>query len=86
MLSFIMATTEHAKIPKTISSRCQDFDFRHLEDEKIIERLQLIANEEEVSADADALALITRQSEGCLRDAEKPIRTPHRFHWKGFGD
>ena len=67
---FIMATTEHAKIPKTISSRCQDFDFRHLEDEKIIERLQLIIKEEEVSADLDVLTLITRQSEGCLRDAE----------------
>ncbi len=67
---FIMATTEHAKIPKTISSRCQDFDFRHLEDQKIIERLQLIVREEEVSADADVLSLITRQSEGCLRDAE----------------
>ena len=67
---FIMATTEHAKIPKTISSRCQDFDFRHLEDQKIIERLQLIAKEETISADLDALTLITRQSEGCLRDAE----------------
>ena len=67
---FIMATTEHAKIPKTISSRCQDFDFRHLEDEKIITRLQLIAKEEEISADLDVLTLITRQSEGCLRDAE----------------
>ena len=67
---FIMATTEHAKIPKTISSRCQDFDFRHLEDEKIITRLQLIAKEEEVSADLEVLTLITRQSEGCLRDAE----------------
>ena len=67
---FIMATTEHAKIPKTISSRCQDFDFRHLEDEKIIERLQLIIEEEEISADLDVLTLITRQSEGCLRDAE----------------
>ena len=67
---FIMATTEHAKIPKTISSRCQDFDFRHLEDEKIIARLQLIAKEEEISADLDVLTLITRQSEGCLRDAE----------------
>ena len=58
------------KFRKTISSRCQDFDFRHLEDEKIVERLQLIANDEEVSADSDVLALITRQSEGCLRDAE----------------
>lgn len=67
---FIMATTEHAKIPKTISSRCQDFDFRHLEHEKIIERLQLISETEEVSADNDVLTLITRQSEGCLRDAE----------------
>ena len=67
---FIMATTEHAKIPKTISSRCQDFDFRYLEDEKIIERLQLIAQEEGISADLDVLSLITRQSEGCLRDAE----------------
>ena len=67
---FIMATTEHAKIPKTISSRCQDFDFRYLEDEKIIERLQLIAQEEGISADLDVFTLITRQSEGCLRDAE----------------
>ena len=67
---FIMATTEHAKIPKTISSRCQDFDFRHLENEKIIERLQLIAETEEISADLDVLTLITGQSEGCLRDAE----------------
>ena len=67
---FIMATTEHAKIPKTISSRCQDFDFRYLEDERIVERLQLIAEEEGISADPDVLTLITRQSEGCLRDAE----------------
>ena len=67
---FIMATTEHAKIPKTISSRCQDFDFRYLEDEKIIERLQLIARKEGISADLNVLTLITRQSEGCLRDAE----------------
>ncbi len=67
---FIMATTEHAKIPRTISSRCQDFDFRHLEDEKIIGRLQLIAKAEDISADLDVLTLITRQSEGCLRDAE----------------
>ena len=67
---FIMATTEHAKIPKTISSRCQDFDFRHLENEKVIERLQLIAETEEISTDPDVLTLITRQSEGCLRDAE----------------
>lgn len=67
---FIMATTEHAKIPKTITSRCQDFDFRHLVDEKIIARLQLIVTTENITADEEVLPLIARQSEGCLRDAE----------------
>lgn len=67
---FIMATTEHASIPKTIISRCQDFDFRHINTDQIIDRLQLIANDEEISADNEVLSLIARQSEGCLRDAE----------------
>ena len=67
---FIMATTEHGSIPKTIISRCQDFDFRHINPEQIIDRLQLIANDEDISADNDVLSLIARQSEGCLRDAE----------------
>ena len=67
---FIMATTEHSQIPKTIVSRCQDFDFRHLTHEQIISRLQLIADDEEITADSEVLSLIARQSEGCLRDAE----------------
>ncbi len=67
---FIMATTEHGQIPKTITSRCQDFDFRHLTSDQIISRLQLIADDEEISADSEVLSLIARQSEGCLRDAE----------------
>lgn len=67
---FIMATTEHSQIPKTIISRCQDFDFRHLMPEQITSRLQLIADDEGISADSEVLALIARQSEGCLRDAE----------------
>ena len=67
---FIMATTEHSQIPKTIVSRCQDFDFRHLIPDQIISRLQLIADDEEIAADSEVLALIARQSEGCLRDAE----------------
>ncbi len=67
---FIMATTEHSQIPKTIISRCQDFDFRHLTPEQIISRLQLIADDEDITLDSDVLPLITRQSEGCLRDAE----------------
>ena len=67
---FIMATTEQTKIPKTIVSRCQDFDFRYLSSEEIVERLQLIADDEGITANDDVLALIARQSEGCLRDAE----------------
>lgn len=67
---FIMATTEHSKIPKTIVSRCQDFDFRNLSSEQIVSRLQLIASDEGISADNEVLSLIARQSEGCLRDAE----------------
>ncbi len=67
---FIMATTEHSQIPKTIVSRCQDFDFRHLIPDQIISRLQLIADDEEIAADGEVLSLIARQSEGCLRDAE----------------
>lgn len=67
---FIMATTEHSQIPKTIVSRCQDFDFRHLTPEQIISRLQLIADDEEITLEDEVLPLITRQSEGCLRDAE----------------
>ena len=67
---FIMATTEHSQIPKTIVSRCQDFDFRHLIPDQIISRLQLIADDEEINTDSEVLSLIARQSEGCLRDAE----------------
>lgn len=67
---FIMATTEHSQIPKTIVSRCQDFDFRYLISEQITSRLQLIADDEGISTDSEVLSLIARQSEGCLRDAE----------------
>lgn len=70
---FILATTEHHKIPKTIVSRCQDFDFRYMELSQIISRLELICAEEEIEVDDQALSLIARQSEGCLRDAENAL-------------
>ena len=70
---FILATTEHHKIPKTIVSRCQDFDFRYMELNQIIGRLELIAAEEGIEVDDQALSLIARQSEGCLRDAENAL-------------
>ena len=67
---FILATTEHHKIPKTIISRCQDFDFRYMELEQIADRLRSICTAEDISIDEEGLASIAEQSEGCLRDAE----------------
>ena len=67
---FILATTEHHRIPKTIVSRCQDFDFRYMEQNQIMGRLQDICQAEDVQIDTQGLSLISLQSEGCLRDAE----------------
>ena len=67
---FILATTEHHRIPKTIVSRCQDFDFRYMEQDQIMGRLQEICEAEDVQIDNQGLSLISLQSEGCLRDAE----------------
>ena len=67
---FILATTEHHKIPKTIISRCQDFDFRYMEFNQIANRLRSICTAEEILIDDEGLSSIAEQSEGCLRDAE----------------
>ena len=67
---FILATTEHHKIPKTIISRCQDFDFRYMEIGLIADRLHSICTAEDILVDDEGLASIAEQSEGCLRDAE----------------
>jgi len=67
---FILATTERHKIPQTITSRCQDFDFRYMEQLQIIDRLRQICQAEEIHVDDEGLSLISQQSEGCLRDAQ----------------
>ena len=67
---FILATTEHHKIPKTIISRCQDFDFRYMELGQIADRLRSICDAEGISIDDEGLSSIAEHSEGCLRDAE----------------
>ena len=66
---FILATTEAHKIPATIVSRCQRFDFRRLRSEEIAENLQKIAGKEGFSLELDAALLIARLSEGGMRDA-----------------
>ncbi|EFM09588.1 DNA polymerase III, subunits gamma and tau [Paenibacillus curdlanolyticus YK9] len=66
---FILATTEPHKLPPTIISRCQRFDFRQVSLEEQTERLRLICQEEGIEADEEALAYIARLSEGGMRDA-----------------
>lgn len=66
---FVLATTEPEKIPATIKSRCQRFDFRRIPVAEIVGRLQFILTEEGLVADDDALTFIARQAGGSMRDA-----------------
>ncbi len=66
---FILATTEMHKIPATILSRCQRYDFRRIESSVIVSRLRHIADSEQVSIEDDALYLIAKLSMGGMRDA-----------------
>jgi len=70
---FIMATTERHKVPETILSRCQQFEFRTIATAKILERLKLIAKSEEISIPDDALREIARTGEGSMRDAQSAL-------------
>jgi len=67
---FILATTEIHKVPETILSRCQRFDFTRLPIANIIEKLSLIARAEKIKVDNDSLEMIAIAAEGGMRDAE----------------
>lgn len=67
---FIMATTELHKVPDTILSRCQEFEFRTIPTAKIFERLKLIAEAEKIDVSDEALREIARSGEGSMRDAQ----------------
>lgn len=66
---FILATTEPHKIPATIHSRCQRFDFKRVTDSDIVKRLREVADGSGIAADDDALQLIAVQADGGMRDA-----------------
>jgi DNA polymerase III subunit gamma/tau len=70
---FIMATTEHHKVPETILSRCQQFEFRTIATARILERLKLIAKAEKITIPDDALREIARAGEGSMRDAQSAL-------------
>ncbi len=68
-VKFIFATTEPHKIPATILSRCQHYDFRRIPTEAIVERMGQILEDEGIRAQDGALAIIGREAEGSMRDA-----------------
>jgi DNA polymerase III subunit gamma/tau len=67
---FVLATTEMQKIPYTIMSRCQRFDFRRISESHIIEQLKRILIDEEIDYDEKVLSYVVREADGSLRDAE----------------
>ena len=68
-VKFVLATTEIHKLPATILSRCQRFDFHRITPEHITERLKYVAENENIQLDDDAATLISRIADGAMRDA-----------------
>ncbi len=66
---FILATTDPQKVPPTISSRCQNFNFKRIDSQEIVERLKVICKKEKIKIDDDTLDDIAYVSDGGLRDS-----------------
>jgi DNA polymerase-3 subunit gamma/tau len=67
---FILATTEQYKVPATVTSRCQRFEFRRIPISDIVARLRLLCQHEAIEFEEAALEVVARQATGALRDAE----------------
>jgi DNA polymerase-3 subunit gamma/tau len=78
-VKFIFATTAPNKVPATILSRCQRFDFRRLEPGTIVTALKKVAQAEKISISDEALYAVARASDGSLRDAEVTLDQLHSF-------
>ena len=68
-VKFILATTEPQKLPATILSRCQRFDFKRISNEDIIKRLEIVCKDANIEITKEALKIIAELSEGAARDA-----------------
>ena len=77
---FVLATTEPHKIPLTIISRTQRFDFRRISQEDIISRMEYILDEKGIEYEEDALLLIAKAAEGGMRDALSILDQALSFH------
>jgi DNA polymerase-3 subunit gamma/tau len=69
-VKFILATTEPHRLPQTILSRCQRYDFRRISLREIVDRLRLIAKSEGIEITDGALILLAREADGSMRDAQ----------------
>ena len=67
---FIFATTEPHKVPATIMSRCQRFDFKRMSNKNIIEQLRMLCEKEQIEIDDESLRLIATRADGSMRDSE----------------
>ena len=82
---FVLATTEIHKIPLTILSRCQRFDFRRLSQEDMVSKLQEICEQEGIRTEPQALKLIAKAATGSLRDAENLLEQLALHYGSDFG-
>ncbi|MEO0132343.1 MAG: DNA polymerase III subunit gamma/tau [candidate division WOR-3 bacterium] len=69
-VKFIFATTAPQRVPSTILSRCQRFDFRKATEKELVERLRWISQKENIQISEDALLAISKRADGAIRDAE----------------
>jgi DNA polymerase-3 subunit gamma/tau len=67
---FVLATTESHKIPPTVISRCQRFNFRRIPVSEVVARLEWMTEQEQIPVEQEALTIIARQATGSMRDAE----------------
>ena len=83
---FIMATTELHKVPDTILSRCQEFEFRTISTDKIFKQLRKISEAEKIEISDDALRSIARSGEGSMRDAQSNFDQVISFSGEKIGN
>lgn len=85
-VKFIFATTEPHKLPITILSRCQRFDFKRIPLPKIVDRLRFIVDQEQVGISDGALAMIARKGDGSMRDSLSTLDQVLAFCGEQAGD
>lgn len=85
-VKFILATTEYHKIPETITSRCQQYEFKPIAFPLILERLRLIADQEEITLSDRGLRMLVSRAEGSMRDAQSALDQLIAFSGKEITD